>query len=73
VDKRAIDAKLDEISGIASPEKEDAFAKWERYKGQRSASSHGTDVAAWRAQKEKRRAKHRPQMGLSEQLEKCRL
>jgi hypothetical protein len=44
-DKRAINAKLDEISGFASADKEDAFAEWERSKGQRLSSSHGTDVA----------------------------
>jgi hypothetical protein len=67
-DRPAIDAKLDEICGLVPTGKEEAFARWEREKGHRS-SSHGTDVAAWRAQKEKRRAKYRPQMGLSIRLE----
>jgi hypothetical protein len=75
-DRRAIDAKLDEISGLAQagdPMK-DTFARWEREK--RAASSprsHGTDVAKWREQKEKRRAKYRPKMDLNAKLERTLL
>lgn len=32
-DKRAIDAKLDEISGLESPETEDRYEKWMRENG----------------------------------------
>lgn len=67
-DKRAIDAKLDEISGLVSSAPEDPFDKWEREN--RSGRSSGRDsLAEWRAGKEKRRAKYRPQMGLEYRLE----
>lgn len=73
-DKRAIDAKLDEISGLAATEKVDPYEKWMREHGgsenrKSSSYAHGTDVALWRAEKEKRRAKYKPQMGLSGKLE----
>lgn len=67
-DKRAIDAKLDEISGIMSPAPEDPFDAWEREN--RTGRLSGRDgLAEWRAGKEKRRAKYRPQMGLENRLE----
>ncbi|WP_245428154.1 helix-turn-helix transcriptional regulator [Rhizobium phaseoli] len=67
-DRRAIDAKLDEISGLAVTPPEDPFDKWEREN--RTGRSSGRDsLAEWRAGKEKRRAKYRPQMGLEYRLE----
>ncbi|MBB4348031.1 helix-turn-helix transcriptional regulator [Aliirhizobium cellulosilyticum] len=72
-DRRAIDAKLDEISGLATAEKDDPYEKWMRENGggkrSRSSSAHGTDIAVWRADKEKRRAKYKPQLGLSGKIE----
>lgn len=49
-DKRAIDAKLDEISGLAGDETEDAFDKWER------ENRKETDLQRWKRERDARRA-----------------
>lgn len=55
-DKKAIDAKLDEISGLL-PESNpvDEFAEWERKKSQES------DLDRWRRERAKRRAGKNPE------------
>ncbi|NRQ15590.1 hypothetical protein [Ensifer sesbaniae] len=51
-DKRAIDAKLDEISGLgSSAEPEDAYDKWMREHGEQE-----TDLQKWRRERDGRRA-----------------
>ena len=68
-DKRAIDAKLDEISGLTPADQEDEFEKWERKHTSRKASS---DLADWRERKRKR-DKHKPLMKLDAKLERILL
>lgn len=50
-DKRAIDAKLDAISGLAPSAQEDEFGKWEREK------KASVGLAEWRRQRDARRAR----------------
>lgn len=50
-DKRAIDAKLDEISGLARDAGEDAFDRWERENGRQ------TDLQRWKRERDKKRAR----------------
>ncbi|WVT73330.1 hypothetical protein QM996_17915 [Sinorhizobium chiapasense] len=85
-DKRAIDAKLDEISGIgSSAEPEGAYDKWMREHGKqetdlqkwrrerdagRAGAKSSSDYDDWRAKKEKRREKHRPLLGLDARQER---
>ncbi len=48
-DKRAIDAKLDEISGLARDGGEDAFDRWER------ENRKETDFQRWKRERDARR------------------
>jgi hypothetical protein len=60
-DRKAIDAKLDEISGLTTEQQEDPHDKWMR-ENRDSGSSEGHDsLREWREKKLKRRAKYRPQ------------
>jgi hypothetical protein len=68
-DKRAIDAKLDEISGLCASDNEDPYEKRMRERRGTSRDGGGDSLAVWRAQKEKRRAKYRPLMKLDGRLE----
>ncbi|MDX0997054.1 hypothetical protein GOL26_19180 [Sinorhizobium medicae] len=65
-DKRAIDAKLDEISGLATTEPEDV--KWMRENDE--AQQPASNYEDWKAKKLKRREKYRPQLGLDAKLER---
>lgn len=85
-DRRAIDAKLDEISGLgSSAEPEDAYDKWMREHGEqetdlqkwrrerdarRTGTHNSSDYDDWRAKKEKRREKYRPLIGLDAREER---
>lgn len=68
-DKAAIDAKLDEISGLAAREVEDPYEKWMR-ENRKVDDRSGDSLSEWREKKEKRRAKYQPQMGLDAKLER---
>ncbi|MBX5303139.1 hypothetical protein HJB93_28565 [Rhizobium sp. NLR12b] len=48
-DKRAIDAKLDEISGLGVSPSEDRYARWMR------ENSGETDLQKWRRERNQRR------------------
>lgn len=50
-DKRAIDAKLDEISGLDVTPTEDRYTKWMR------ENSGETDLQKWRRERDARRGK----------------
>lgn len=50
-DKRAIDAKLDEISGLDATQTEDRYTKWMR------ENSGETDLQKWRRERDAKRAK----------------
>ncbi|MDK1489399.1 hypothetical protein QN219_04925 [Sinorhizobium sp. 7-81] len=67
-DRKAIDAKLDEISGLTPAEPEEAYDKWTREHGE--AQRPTSDYADWKAKKLKRREKYRPQLGLDAKLER---
>lgn len=84
-DKRAIDAKLDEISGLTPAEPQDPYAEWIREHGgeqetclqgwRRERDSTRAEAPAsnyedWKAKKLKRREKYRPQLGLDAKLER---
>ncbi|WP_131818961.1 hypothetical protein [Rhizobium sp. LCM 4573] len=69
-DKRAIDAKLDDISGLATDRKEDRYEKWMREQGATEAGNGGDSLRVWRDKKAKRQAKHKPQMALDAKLER---
>ncbi|WP_234840846.1 helix-turn-helix transcriptional regulator [Sinorhizobium meliloti] len=84
-DKRAIDAKLDEISGLTPAEPQDPFVKWMREHGgeqetglqgwRRERDSTRAEAPAsnyedWKAKKLKRREKYRSQLGLDAKLER---
>lgn len=71
-DKRAIDAKLDEISGLAAVSNEDPYDKWER-ENRQSDNRQVESLSEWREKKEKRRAKHQPRMGLDAKHERVLL
>lgn len=58
-DKKAIDAKLDEISGLVGINGAvvDEFAKWEReYDARKSGRTGLTDLQKWRRERDARRA-----------------
>ncbi|WP_391564525.1 helix-turn-helix transcriptional regulator [Sinorhizobium meliloti] len=84
-DKRAIDAKLDEISGLTTTEPDDAYVKWVReHGGEQETGLQGwrrqrdstrpeappSNYEDWKAKKLKRREKYRPQLGLDAKLER---
>ncbi|SCB41653.1 helix-turn-helix transcriptional regulator [Rhizobium multihospitium] len=71
-DRRAIDAKLDEISGLGANDGEDPYDKWMRENSQGSSAGSNA-VSEWRAKKLNRQAKYRPQMGLGAKLERVLL
>ncbi|WP_115670011.1 hypothetical protein [Ciceribacter selenitireducens] len=73
-DKKAIDAKLDEISGLAGNDNNpvDEFEKWEREKRQ-VVDRPSDSLSEWREKKEKRRAKYQPRMGLDAKHERVLL
>ncbi|MBX5179914.1 hypothetical protein HJB77_27220 [Rhizobium lentis] len=50
-DRRAIDAKLDEISGLTVTQTEDTYAKWMR------ENSGETDLQKWRRERDAKRGK----------------
>ncbi len=70
-DKRAIDAKLDEISGLTPAEPEDTYAKWmrehggeeadlqrwHRHRDSTRAEAPASNYEDWKAKKLKRREK----------------
>lgn len=64
-DKNGIDAKLDEIAGLAPAQKEDAYDAWMR---QNNGTSGHAGLTEWRRQKEERE-KYRPTMKLNQKLE----
>jgi len=64
-DRRAIDAKLDEISGLAPAEPEDRYEKWMRENG--DAKGH-YDLQQWR-EKKRERDEFRPLMKLDKKRE----
>lgn len=49
-DRKAIDAKLDEISGLIADPKEDEFDRWERLHGKKE-----TDLQKWRRERDARK------------------
>jgi len=49
-DRKAIDAKLDEISGLAADRKEDEFDRWERLNGK-----GGPGLSDWRKRRDARK------------------
>lgn len=49
-DRKAIDAKLDAISGLGGGKVEDAYDKWER------ANPPETDFQRWKRERDKRRS-----------------
>lgn len=71
-DKKAINAKLDEISGLAAVSNEDPYDKWER-ENRRGDNRQVESLSEWREKKEKRRAKHQPRMGLDAKHERVLL
>lgn len=71
-DKRAIDAKLDEISGLAVASNEDPYDKWMR-ENRQVDDRQVESLSEWREKKEKRRAKHRPLLGLDAKHERVLL
>jgi hypothetical protein len=73
-DKRAIDARLDEISGLGVKDNnEDEFDRWERRQRDETDASQPAVLSNyddWFIKKTKRREKYRPQLGLDAKLER---
>jgi len=64
-DKKAIDARLDEIAGLLPTQKEDAYDAWMR---QNNGPPGHAGLAEWREQKLERE-KYRPQLKLWQKLQ----
>ena len=74
-DRRAIDARLDEISGLQPAKEEDPYDKWmrENVEGYQPTITTGeTDLQKWR-KKQKKKEKYRPQLRLDAKLERVLL
>ncbi len=69
-DRRAIDAKLDEISGLGVNDNEDPYEKWMR---ENAGGNKGDSLSEWREKKLKRQAKYKPRMRLDGKLERILL
>lgn len=71
-DRRAIDARLDEISGLGVNDNEDEFDRLQRESDARKAgvSKPPSDYDDWKQKKQKRREKYRPRLGLDAKLER---
>lgn len=68
-DKKAIDAKLDEISGLVGSDNEDPYEKWMRENAGQTTIAATRDLKHWEESK-KKRDKLRPLMGLDAKLQR---